>query len=1193
MSNQQQQQQSPLPPPPQQQQQQQQPRPHYPGPGLHGAQQQQPNAPGMPFNNARPSRPVPPNQFRPGPGPMVTGVRPIGPGQGTQQGRPLSGAQQNQQNQQNQQPQQQSQQQQFIGGRPAPHLGQPPSVRPAITSRPSNQQLRPGPPLQNQQQLNAPGINGQTPALINAPGAAAQPQSPPRPAMAGFQHNENSQPLSLNSAVQPHAPYQQQQPQHQQQQQQQYTPPQTDRQTTWGNADIANQMSNMQIGANNPMDQQASPSIAPPPIQSEVKPRPGTRAKRAYATDPSAAPSIQRQPGIVPPPIPQLGANTVPEQFGSQNFGQPLPPLPPHHGSGQPAPGYPPQQSGPSYQQQPHLAQQHQPHVAPQPMGQQQQFRPQAPIQPVSKSKIDPDQIPSPVAVQETDQEEWDQKPFVTSVKSSATPLASSDFMAIDGGNCNPRFFRMTTYNLPNTEDLLNTSQLPMGLVIQPLAQLRADETTIETVDFGDSGPARCRRCNAYINPFMVFTNGGQRYVCNLCLFENEIDPGYFCNLDMNGRRCDIDHRPELRNGTIEFAVPKEYWSKTPTAAAYVFAIDVSWNSIQSGMLQQCVNGIKSALWDANGVSKLAPGAQIGILTYDKNVHFYNLSPLLEQAQMMVVPDVADVFVPLSNGFLVDPVSSQTIVETLLDMLPQLFAENKTTEPVIGAVVQAVKMALESRGGKLIMFQTALPTFGPGALRQRDDSKLYNTDKERTLYAPQDDFYKDLAESCVDAGLSIDLFLFPNAYVDVATLGCLSGITGGDTFLFPNFNPSRDGVKLMGDIAKLVARPFGYNALMRVRCSSGLRIAEHFGNFHMKNATDIELAGLDSEKAFGVLVKHDGKLDERTEASFQVALLYTTADGLRRVRVHNFSTPVTTLLGNVFRWADMDTTINFLSKGAISQALSKPLNEVREALTEKCVKILSAYRRNCASTTGAGQLILPESFKLFPLYTLGMLKSKILRAGRDINIDMRVYHMRMIKNMGVGESIVYYYPRMIVVHAMDERAGVLEPSSDRVFLPPLVRVSYARLKPAGAYLLENGQKMYLWLGHDIPSQFLQETFGVQTLDEVNPDQRLTIELLTSPHSLLLKRQLPELDTETSSKLRMIRTYLQAQRARYLDLVIVRQGKDQSELEFSNLLVEDKNNEAMSYVDYLPTIHRMIQTEITTRPHEVHTSIWSR
>lgn len=66
----------------------------------------------------------------------------------------------------------------------------------------------------------------------------------------------------------------------------------------------------------------------------------------------------------------------------------------------------------------------------------QQQFKqPGFSGQPVPRSKIDPDNIPSPVAVQEADQEEWSQKPFVTSMRTNAVPLASSDFVAVDGGN--------------------------------------------------------------------------------------------------------------------------------------------------------------------------------------------------------------------------------------------------------------------------------------------------------------------------------------------------------------------------------------------------------------------------------------------------------------------------------------------------------------------------------------------------------------------------------------------------------------------------------------------------------------------------------------------------------------------------------------------------------------------------------------
>ncbi|KAF9142343.1 COPII coat Sec23p-Sfb3p heterodimer component [Mortierella sp. GBA39] len=1076
-----------------------------------------------------------------------------------------------------------------------PHPGSPSAARPPMGPRPPmpmNQPLRTASPLPGQapgmahapspRPIHAPPTP--TPTALNGPpgqhaqASPLQQQQPPY-ARAG---------TPLGHSQPPPMQFQQQTPPQQQQQQQQlppqqHTPPAAPvDQNGAGMNGMYNQMADMSLRSNGPVDQQAPgfgaiPPQGPPQVPSaEYKPKAGARPKRVFATDPSAAPPAQGMNNGMPP-LPQPGMNSYDAQngmgqqqqqqqqpYGSQQFGQP------------PNQGYAQQPPAPYQQQQPVM---NQPPMPQQPMSmgqQQQQFRPQQPIQPVAKPKIDPDQIPSPVAVQENDQAQWDDTPFITSSKTLVTPLASSDFMAIDEGNCNPRFFRMTTYNVPNTEDLLSTAQLPMGLIIQPLAKLRADEAPIETVDFGDAGPARCRRCNSYINPYMIFTNGGQRFVCNLCLFENEIDPNYFCNLDMSGRRLDIDQRPELRNGTIEFAVPKEYWNKTPIAAAYVFAIDVSWSAVQSGMLANCVEGIKEALWDADGVSRLAPGAQVGILTYDKTVHFYNLSSGLEQAQMMVVPDVDDVFVPLSDGFLVSPETSKSIVESLLDTIPQLFAENKTTDPVIGAVVQAVRMALENRGGKLIMFQTALPTSGPGALKQREDSKLYGTDKERTLFAPQDDFYKKVAESCVDAGLSIDLFLFPNAYIDVATLGCLPSITGGESHMFPNFNPARDAVKFKGNLAKLVARPFGYNALMRVRCSTGLRITEHFGNFHMKNSTDLELAGIDSEKAFGVLVKHDGKLDEKVEASFQVALLYTTADGLRRVRVHNFSTPVTTLLGNVFRWADMDTTINFLAKGAIAQGLSKPLNDVREALTEKCVKILSSYRKNCASSTAPGQLILPESYKLFPLYALTLLKSKSLRSGNDMNSDIRVHHMRMLRSMGVSESIAFFYPRMVPVFDMEEKVGVRGPTG-RVLFPPLVRVSVARLNPAGAYLLENGQCMFLWLGRDIPSNYLMDVFGVSTVDEVDPSLR----------------HLPEIESQTSNQLRTVAAYMQEQRGKYLNLVVVRQGRGQhEEPEFLSLLAEDKNNDAMSYVDYLCAIHRKIQTEVSTKPYENHTRLWT-
>ena len=41
-------------------------------------------------------------------------------------------------------------------------------------------------------------------------------------------------------------------------------------------------------------------------------------------------------------------------------------------------------------------------------------------------------------------------------------------------------------------------------------------------VDNGASGPVRCNRCKAYMNPFMQFIDGGRRFVCNICSHSSE-----------------------------------------------------------------------------------------------------------------------------------------------------------------------------------------------------------------------------------------------------------------------------------------------------------------------------------------------------------------------------------------------------------------------------------------------------------------------------------------------------------------------------------------------------------------------------------------------------------------------------------------------------------------------------------------------
>jgi hypothetical protein len=141
------------------------------------------------------------------------------------------------------------------------------------------------------------------------------------------------------------------------------------------------------------------------------------------------------------------------------------------------------------------------------------------------KQRIDPDQIPSAIEEQNKDQKAYAAVPFVTSTR-GMPPYSTTNFRAVDEGNCNPRFIRSTLYNIPTTDSLLKSSNIPLGIVVQPLADLSPDEAPIPVVGITKDGPVRCSRCLAYVNPNFQFINGGKLFICNLCSLNN---PGIFC----------------------------------------------------------------------------------------------------------------------------------------------------------------------------------------------------------------------------------------------------------------------------------------------------------------------------------------------------------------------------------------------------------------------------------------------------------------------------------------------------------------------------------------------------------------------------------------------------------------------------------------------------------------------------------------
>ena len=254
-----------------------------------------------------------------------------------------------------------------------------------------------------------------------------------------------------------------------------------------------------------------------------------------------------------------------------------------------------------------------------------------------ASGRVDPEQIPSiPRSRDQPSQFYLDH--IYPTMEQHLPPPGAVPFVAHDQGNSSPKYARLTINNIPSTAELLAASALPLGLVLQPLAPTREGEESIPLLDFGEQGPPRCRRCRAYINPFMIFRSGGNKLVCNMCTFPNDVDPEYFAPTDPNGVRVDRSQRPELTRGTVEFTVPKEYWAKEPVGLRWLFLIDVGQEAVVRGFLKAMCEGILNAFYgevessedeqaDAENPNirrQIPMGSKVGIVTFDREMHFYN-----------------------------------------------------------------------------------------------------------------------------------------------------------------------------------------------------------------------------------------------------------------------------------------------------------------------------------------------------------------------------------------------------------------------------------------------------------------------------------------------------------------------------------------------------------------------------------------
>lgn len=845
----------------------------------------------------------------------------------------------------------------------------------------------------------------------------------------------------------------------------------------------------------------------------------------------------------------------------------------------------------------------------------QQQYR----AQQQAPDRIDPKQVPRRQV------EKGNDVVHLYFTRSGHNPPAStSEFKVVDDGNCSPRFVRLTCNSIAQNPDMVDATKLCVGAIIQPLSNLQSDEEPIPLIQPPAEGTIRCSACRAYVNPFFKFIDAGTKFQCNLCGTVNPLPDFYQCNLDADGLRRDRLQRPELCRGTVEYVAGPEFLLRPVQDPCFIFLIDVSKAALDIGLVETAVQAVREALTGLAADQR----CRAGIVTFDSTVHFYALRPPRAEPQIVAMTDIEDVFLPLPPEEILVRVSDpacMSLLEAVLDLIPRIFVSNPASaapngviggvlpmspkamvddasdQCAVGAALQVAGKALVGTGGKLLLIQGSMCNAGVGALTIRDDSKLYNTDKEKTLFIAQTPFYQQLATDCAENAITVDMYICANSYVDLATTGVMSTKTGGQIYTYPGFSARKDGEALMNDVRHNCTRTTGYDAVMIVRCSTGLKVADMFGNFYHKRKLEMDLPSIDCDKAFGVRFEHEGKMMEKMEACFQVALLYTTNLGERRVRIHTISVPVTNNLSSIFRGADLDAIINLSLKQAVRQLGEGTSSlEAQQALTQACVDSLYVYRKHCASSTSSGQLILPEPLKLLPLFTLGINKNPLLQAG--VRPDERSFLFALVNRMPTHLAVPFVVPRLFDLANIPRECCVVNTGAEgqpgRVFLPSGLSLSRDKMRTDGLYLLDDGRFLYLYVGENISDELLWAAFGI---DRSQPP----------PYSYVLAPPQPDNPDALSTRIHALLKVLRSTRPHFSSIqTIVRAPQytgramglpsDASldEANFNDRLLEDTSRAAqavmqrtgkkpqepnlMSYVDFLCWVHKRIQERMDQR-----------
>ncbi|PAV65587.1 hypothetical protein WR25_12286 [Diploscapter pachys] len=254
--------------------------------------------------------------------------------------------------------------------------------------------------------------------------------------------------------------------------------------------------------------------------------------------------------------------------------------------------------------------------------------------------------------------------------------------------------------------------------------------------------------------------------------------------------------------------------------------------------------------------------------------------------------------------------------------------------------------------------------------------------------------------------------------------------------------------------------------------------------------------------------------------------------------------------GNFFvRSTDLLSLANVNPDSAIA------VQDSREAIINAVMDSLGAYSKTIGQ--GRAGLLAPKEghLKYFPQYALTMLKHTAFTAGgRSIKLDERAAAMLMFRFCPLEQILSELYPKLYRLNQLAQPpVGRDENGEDIIEWPQPLPCSFEYVHRDGAYLLETGSALYLYVTPYTDQQFMLDAFGADynnikqcLLDEVNNDVAKRVQAFIK-------------------KVVGLKFYLGP-------LIIVKEDLPNKQL-FARRLVDDRTESTFSYVEFINYIRR--------------------